>query len=156
MIEEKHTSPRSIFGVPIKPLIIILIFLISLLIVFDRFDINLFLSKTISKKTSEDTSSQSETGSADREIVATPEMIAKATKEVTAEKLEQIESSKSPMAEDRFYYIIDLKSGGDLEAMDVIIKPESVTISSSNGISTTIPRDSIKGIHRFKLPPIEE
>jgi hypothetical protein len=156
MNERNHTSPRSIFGIPVRPLIIILIFLISLLIVFDRFDINLFLSKTISKKTSEEYSSQSETGSADREIVATPEMIAKATKEVTAKKLEQIESSNSPMAEDRFYYIIDLKSGGDLEAMDVLIKPDSVTISSSNGISTTIPRNSIKDIRRFKLPPIEE
>lgn len=156
MIEENHTSPRSIFGVPVKPLIIILIFLISLLIVFDRFDVNLFLSKTISKKTSEETPSQSETGSADREILATPEMIAKATKEVTAKKLEQIESSQSSMAEGRFFYIIDLKSGGDLEAMDVIIKPDRVTISSSNGISTTIPRDSIKDIRRFKLPPIEE
>lgn len=156
MIDENHSPPLSIFGVPIKPLIITIIFLISLLIVFDRFDINLFLSKTISKITSENTPSQSETGSADSEIVATPEMIAKATKEVTAKKLEQIETSKSPMAEDRFYYIIDLKSGGDLEAMDVIIKPDSVIISSSNGISTTIPHDSIKDIRRFKLPPVQQ
>lgn len=156
MIDENHHPPLSIFGVPVKPLVIIIIFLVSLLVVFDRFDVDLFENTLISTEQAEDTSNAPVTGSDSREIVATPEMIAKATKELTAKKLEQIESSTSPMPEDRFYYIIDLKSGGDLEALDVIIKPDSVTISSSNGISTTIPRDSIQEIRRFKLPPVQQ
>jgi len=156
MIEENHSPPRSIFGIRVKPLIIVITFLISLLVVFDRFDVVNYFNNTLSITTSENPPSQSETGYAGREIVATPEMVAKAMEELRVKKLAQIESSQSPISGDIFYYIIDLKSGGDLEAMDVIIEPDTVTLSSSNGISTTIPRESIKDIRRFKLPSIEE
>lgn len=155
MIEE-HRPPISIFGIRLKPLIVFIIFLFSLLIVFDSLDFKRFVSDYRPFPPSEKATEKITPDQNINDIVATPEMISKAMKEIQLEKVQQIETKENVLPEDRFFYIVELTTGGNLEAMDVVMEPDEVIILSSSGIRTVIPRNSVKKISRFKLPPLQQ
>lgn len=155
MIEE-HRPPISIFGIRLKPLIIVIIFLFSLLIVFDPLDFKRFVSDYRPFPPPEKATEKITPDQNINDIVATPEMISKAMKEIQLEKVQQIETKENVLPEDRFFYIIELTTGGTLKAMDVVMEPDEVIILSSSGIRTVIPRNSVKKISRFKLPPLQQ
>ena len=57
------------------------------------------------------------------------------------------------MPTDRFFYVVELISGGDLEGTELTIEPDHVILVSEGGTETTIDRTMVRKIHRFKLPP---
>ena len=97
-------------------------------------------------------SSSSSIKTKDDHIVATPEMISEAMQELKIKKMQEHETAESQPETFRNYYIIELYSGGDLEASDVVIRPDTVTITSDSGIETIISRNSIKDIRRYQIP----
>ncbi len=87
------------------------------------------------------------------DIVATPEMIARARQKIESARHDERENAPHPAATDRFYYIVELFSGGDLESVELTIRPDRVILTSASGIKTVIDRRSVKNIQRIKLPP---
>lgn len=145
---QRQNPPLTLFGISVKGLIAALVFLVTLLVVFDQIDITSMLSDTISLSQKKDANRPGQ----EADIVATPEMISKAMNEVRADKKRALEKIETASPTDRFFYIVELSNGGDIEASDVTIEPESVTVFSPSGIETVIPRTTIKKIRRYKLP----
>jgi hypothetical protein len=147
---QRHNQPVTLFGISLKGLITALVFLVTLFVVFDQVDMKSMFSETISsiqKKQNDD----NQPGHEDT-LVATPEMVSKAISEIRASKKHDHEKTDTVSPTDRFFYIVELYNGGDIEASDVTIEPELVTIISKSGIETVIPRTTIKKIRRYKLP----
>ena len=145
---QRQSPPLTLFGISMKGLITILVFLVTLLAVFNQIDITSMLSETMSLTEKKDDNHSGQ----EADIVATPEMISKAMNEVRAGKKRALEKTDTVSPADRFFYIVELNSGGDIEASEVTIEPQSVTIFSQSGIETVIPRTAIKKIRRYKLP----
>ncbi len=147
---QRHNQPFTLFGISLKGIITTLVFLVTLFVVFDQLDMKSMFSETIStiqKKQNDET----QPGQEDT-IVATPKMVSKAISEIRASKKRDHEQTDTVSPTDRFFYIVELYNGGDIEASDVTIEPELVTIISKSGIETVIPRTTIKKIRRYKLP----
>ena len=147
---QRHNQPFTLFGISLKGIITTLVFLVTLFVVFDQLDMKSMFSETIStiqKKQNDET----QPGQEDT-LVATPEMVSKAISEIRASKKRDHEQTDTVSPTDRFFYIVELYNGGDIEASDVTIEPELVTIISKSGIETVIPRTTIKKIRRYKLP----
>ncbi len=151
---ERQNAPITLFGIPLKGMITALFFLVTLFLVFDPFEFKTMFSEKISLVQKEQgVGNQSEK---DNTIVATPEMISKAMNEIRANKILDYEQTDNVSPTDRFFYIVELHNGGDIEASDVTIEPELVTIVSRSGIQTVIARSTIKKIRRYKLPDPEQ
>jgi hypothetical protein len=86
------------------------------------------------------------------DIVATPEMIARARQKIESARHDERENAPYPAPTDRFYYIVELFSGGNLESAELTIRPDRVILTSASGIKTVIDRRSVKTIQRIKLP----
>lgn len=152
------TGPRTIFGVRVKTIVIFLIFSALLLIAISRSELEaLFKMSEIDKslKTSSGSDSTDQL-SPDNDIVVDQKMLDEAMREVQVEKLNRIESGDAAVPTDRFFYIVELHGGSDLEGVELIIEPDYVTIVSGGGTQTTIERALVKDIKRFKLPPTPE
>lgn len=156
-MRNEESPPLSIFGIRIKSIIILILFLGLLLVVVNRSEIESLLSssgKVLQQKAdfSQETSEQAD----DNHIIVDQEMLSRAMQEVQVEKLTELESQDSTMPTDRFFYVVELTSGGDLEGVDLTIEPDHLTLVSEGGTETTIQRTMVSKIHRFKLPPSSE
>ncbi|MCB2214919.1 hypothetical protein [Desulfofustis glycolicus] len=148
----KPAQPVTVFGIPIKP---VLFFAVIAGIVLTDIDYHRIIEssgKLPFTEQQETDSGQSSTGGP-RDIVATPEMIARARQKLEAARRDERENALHPAAADRFYYIVELYSGGDLESTELTIHPDRIVLTSASGIKTVIERRSVKNIHRIKLPP---
>ncbi len=156
-MKKKDTGPLSIFGIRIKTLFVLLIFIALLLIVINRSEMDSLLQTTGIKNNPAPVATESNNPS-DREnhLVVDEEMLSKAMKEVQVKKLTELESQDSTMPTDRFFYVVELHSGGDLEGTDLTIEADHVVLVSEGGTQTRLKRTAVKDIHRFKLPPTKE
>jgi hypothetical protein len=152
-MDESGNRPLTIFGISLKAIVFVVIFLLSLLLVIDRVDIADLLDSRRPPQKSVDYAESESPENNSRDIVATPEMITEAMRQVEIDRLNQLESSEHFEPTDRFFYIIELTNGSDLEATELTIEPDRVVLSSETGITTVIDRSSIKRIDRIKLPP---
>lgn len=150
-MDEEQRPPRTILKIPLRPLVIIIVVLAGLFIVAGPLDLEDFRDSLISPKPDDKSASKDTSSGEQKEIVATQEMIKKAAEEVQAEKFKALESTETIRPTDRFFYIIELVNGDDLESTNITIKPETVIITSAGGTVTTIPRSSVKNISRFRL-----
>ena len=154
---KKESAPLGIFGIRIKTIIILILFLGLLLVAVNRSEIESLLSTSAVVLQQADNVSQETDGKADENhIVVDQEMLSKAMQEVQVETLTKLESRDSTIPTDRFFYVIELVSGGDLEGVDLTIEADHLTLVSEGGTETTIDRTMVRKIHRFKLPPSSE
>ncbi len=139
------------FGIPIKP---VLFFAVLAGIVLTDIDYHRIIEsyETLPFTGQPGTSSGQSSTTMPQDIVATPEMIARARQKIEAARRGERENAPHPAPSDRFYYIIELFSGGNLEAAELTIRPDRLILTSASGIKTVIDRRSVKKIHRFKLP----
>ena len=151
-MDVKH-RPLSLFGVSLKKLLAALVFLSILAVAIRPTDITSFFSKLLTPGGQKNTG-QNQYHQQDTHITATPEMISAAQKELHAERMREYETAENSSPTDRFFYVIELHDGGDLEAAAITIEPDLVTIMSQSGIKTVIPRASVKKVNRYKLPDL--
>jgi len=151
---EQHNQPITLFGVSLKGIITALVFLTILFAALDPLDLKTVITEMVSsnRDQGQDASPPRQQGT----IVATPEMISKAADEITAKRISDYEKTDSASPKDRFFYIVELVNGGDIDATDVTIEPEIVTIVSRSGIQTVVSRTAIKNIRRYKLPDVTQ
>ncbi len=149
-MENQH-RPLSLLGVSLKKLLAGFVFLSILIVVIKPTDITSFLNQTLSTIQPEK-ADRNQYDQRDTHIDATPEMISAAIQELRADRMRKYETSESSSPTDRFFYVIELLDGGDLEATSVTIEPDLVTIISESGIKTVVSRTAIKKINRYKLP----
>lgn len=147
----KRTGPAAIFGIRIKSILVFAVFLATLLAVINREEILSLINPDNS--TEQTNSDQAKQVGEEQDFVIDQEMLSNAMKEVKADKLAELESDDGAIPTDRFFYIVELVSGGDLEGIDLTIEPDHVILISQGGTSTTIKRTEITNIQRHKLPP---
>jgi len=147
-MREEIKPPTSLFGIRVKSIIFCIIIAASILIVIDPLNIRQLLSPFIPSNVNEQVQPEPQ----DREIIATPEMISKAVSTLLKERSLEHEATDPVSSADRYFYIIELTNGGDLEADNLTIKPGHVTITAATGVETVIPRNTIKNIRKYKLP----
>lgn len=157
-MKQDESGPRSIFGVRLKTILIFLIGSALLLIAINRSEIESLLQMIGIDKGLSISSGPDSTDPQNREndIVVDQKMLQEAMQEVELEQLSRIESEEAAMPTDRFFYIVELYGGSDLEGIELIIEPDYVTIISGGGTETTIERTMVRDIKRFKLPPSPE
>ena len=150
----EDSPPITIFGIKVKAILIVVVIGAIVLVAVNRSEIESLLQRL----TGADRQQTEKAGGTDGEtqehhLVVDQEMLTRAMQEVQVENLKEIESGDSSIPTDRFFFVVELVSGGDLEGIDLTIEPDSVTLVSEGGTETTIPRTSVRKIHRFKLPP---
>lgn len=156
-MKNSESPSHSIFGVRVKTIVVVLLFFTILLVVVNRSEIESLWQTTTLEKVKESVPSTMDSVQPDApHIEVDQEMLSKAMQEVQVEKLSQIESQNSSTPTDRFFYVVELVSGGDLEGIDLVIEPDQVILVSEGGTETTIFRSAIKKINRYKLPPSQE
>lgn len=147
---ETQNRQFSLFGIPLKLIITCSIFIAFLTIIVDPGEFTSFFDEHMitgsSQHRGEDTNQKS------KDIVATPDMVSEAINKIKAEKGREVEQSENISPTQRYFYIVELDNGGDIEASDVTIDPNLVTITSTSGIETVIARTAIKDIRRYRLP----
>ncbi|MBE0584081.1 MAG: hypothetical protein IH612_10030 [Desulfofustis sp.] len=145
-------QPVTVFGIPAKPLVF---FATIAIIVLTDVDYHRITETYEQLSTNRNTPAMPDQSTADtpRDIVVTPEMVDRARREIETTRQAERERGDSPTPADRFYYIIELHSGGDLESVEMTIHPDQVILVSASGVKTVIPRQAIKRINRIKLPP---
>lgn len=153
-MNRKETSPLSIFGIRIKTIVTLLLFIAILLVAVNRKEIESLLTdlKIVPQQETE-ISQKTDDQSEENHLVVDQEMLSKAMQEVQVQKLTELESGDSTIPTDRFFYVVELVSGGDLEGIELTIEADSVILVSEGGTETTIERTMVSKIHRFKLPP---
>jgi hypothetical protein len=151
MINSDQKQPRAVFGVRIKSIVVLALFGCLLFLVIDFSDIS-----KIAKQFSEDRQTKDQVSGrplpAD-DIIVDQEKLSEAMQQVYLQKLAEVEQAESSEPTDRFFYIIEIVGGSDLEAIDITIEPDQVIMLSAGGTETTISRNLVKKIHRIKLPP---
>ena len=146
--------PYSIFGIRIKAIVIVALIGTIVLAAVNRSEIEALLqSLSIVDRQKADRKEATDAETEENHLIVDQEMLTRAMQEVQVEKLGQIESGDPSIPTDRFFYVIELVSGGDLEGIDLTIDSESITLVSEGGTETTLPHTSVSKIHRFKLPP---
>ena len=152
----EDSPPRSIFGVRIKTILVLVLFSVIVLAAVNRSELeSLLKSIPIGEHQQNVADGTNENADGDH-LVVDQEMLARAMQEVQVEKLTELESGDSAIPTDRFFYVVELVSGGDLEGTELTIEPDRVTLVSEGGTKTTIERTMVSKIHRFKLPPSSE
>lgn len=157
-MQQDESGPRTILGIRIKAIVVLLVFLTVLMVVLNRSEIESLLLKTGIDKSLQfsRTVDQDASQSGENHIVVDQKMLEEAIREVQMEQLGRIESGDAATPTDRFFYIIELHGGSDLEGVDLVIDPDYVTIVSEGGTETTVERAMVREIKRFKLPPSQE
>ena len=162
MLEEfdmnrEDSPPRSIFGIRIKTILILVLISLMVLVAVNRSEIeSLLQSLPMGAQKKTEVLDGTDDKADGNHLVVDQEMLAKAMQEVQVEKLTELESGDSTMPTDRFFYVVELVSGGDLEGIELTIDPDFLTLVSEGGTKTTIERTMVSRIHRFKLPPSSE
>lgn len=156
-MKNSESPSHSIFGIRVKSIVVVLLFLTILLVVVNRSEIESLWQATSLEKVKESVPAIKNTVQPDTpHLEVDQDMLSKAMQEVQVEKLSQIESQNSSIPTDRFFYVVELVSGGDLEGIDLVIEPDQVILVSEGGTKTTLSRSAINKIHRYKLPPSQE
>lgn len=157
-MKEDDSGPRVLFGIRIRTLFIFIVCAALVLIVINRSEIDSLMEKTgLDKSLAPAPGIESGTGTNNSgDIVVDQRMLEEAMLNVQVERLAELESRDATIPTNRFFYIVELHSGGDLEGTELTIEPDQVTLVSEGGTETTIERTAIKDIKRFTLPPLEE
>ncbi|MGA7279463.1 MAG: hypothetical protein WBW79_16105 [Desulfocapsaceae bacterium] len=151
MMNNDQKQPLAAFGVRVKTIIVLVLFGCLLFLVIDISDISRLAERFYGDHQAKDqTSSLPMPG---EDIVVDQEALSEAMQQVYLQKLAEIEQAESSEPTDRFFYIIEIVGGSDLEAVDITIEPDQVIMLSAGGTETTINRSLVKKIHRIKLPP---
>jgi hypothetical protein len=151
MMHSDQKQPYAVFGVRIKTIVVLVLFGCLLLLAIDFSDISRHAERFYGDHvTTEQNSSMVLPG---EDIVVDQEELSEAMQQVYLQKLAEIEQAESSEPTDRFFYIIEIVGGSDLEAVDITIEPDQVIMLSAGGTETTINRKLVKKIHRIKLPP---
>jgi hypothetical protein len=151
MMNNEHKQPRAVFGVRIKTIVTLALFGCLLFLVIDVSDISRYAERFYGDYQASDQSSNLPLPSED--IIVDQEELSEAMQQVYLQKLAEIEQAKGSEPTDRFFYIIEIIGGSDLEAVDITIEPDQVIMLSAGGTETTVNRSLVKKIHRIKLPP---
>ncbi len=144
----EHRPPLSVFGIPVKLIVCGVVIMIGILADFD----SRIRHDAITRFTPPQHEAPSATTSGERNLLITPEMIEQARREIIMNRLAQQEFAVPDDPTDRFLYQIELHSGGTIDTFDLTIRPQEVIVLSPSGVQTSLPREAIKQIHRFKLP----
>lgn len=156
-MKNEYSPPRSIFGIRIKTIVVLALFCSVVLVAVNRSEIkSLLKSLPIGEQKRSEIADGMDENANSNHLVVDQEMLARAMQEVQVEKLTELESGDSTIPTDRFFYVVELVSGGDLEGVELTIEPDTVTLVSEGGTKTTIERTMVSKIHRFKLPPSSE
>jgi hypothetical protein len=148
---ENYHRPLSLFGIPLKKLLAGIIFFSVLLAAINPSELKSFFKRVTTNQIDSENSHPEQDAS---HIIATDEMISKAIKELSGNRIQTYEQPGSNSSTDRLFYVIELHDGGDLQASSVLIEPDLVTVISQSGIKTILPRTTIKKISRYTLPDI--
>ena len=148
-----QNQPITIFGVSLKGIIVTIFFLMVIFVVIDPLEMRSDISNKLPGLTNY-LEPDNHDSKQDSHIDATPEMVSEAMRELRNAKALEHESTTNDQPTDRFFYIVELHNGGDIEASEAKIESESVTIISTSGIETVLPRSSVKDVRRYKLPAI--
>ena len=150
----EDSPPITIFGIRLKAILVAVLIGTIVLVAVNRSEIESLLQRLPGAEWVQIDQAGGTNGNAEeRHLVVDQEMLARAMQEAQVEKLNEIESGDSSIPTDKFFFVVELVSGGDLEGTDLTIEPDSVTLVSGGGTETTIPRTWVRKIHRFKLPP---
>lgn len=156
-MNNEDSPPRSIFGIRIKTILVLVLFSVIVLAAVNRPEIESLLKSLPMGEQQKSKVGDGMNKNADgNHLVVDQEMLARAMQEVQVERLAELESGDSSIPTDRFFYVVELVSGGDLEGIELTIEPDYVTLVSEGGTKTTIERTTVSKIHRFKLPPSSE
>jgi hypothetical protein len=147
-------QPVTVFGIPVKPVLFLAVIAGIVLIDIDYHRI-IESSEKLPFTGQRVAETERSSKTMPRDIIATPEMITRARQKIEAARREEMENAPRPNAIDRFYYIVELYSGGDIESAELTIHPDRIVLTSASGIKTIIDRRSVRNIHRIKLPPEE-
>ncbi len=152
------SRPLAVFGIRIKTIVVLAVFGALLLVAVNRSEIESLLrpSGIVQQQTDSSTEKAENRSPEQTHLIVDQEMLSKAMREVQVEKLAELESKDSSVPTDRFFYVVELTSGGDLEGVDLTIEPDQVILVSEGGTKTTIDANSVKKIHRYKLPPSKQ
>ena len=151
-MNQRKKPPLAIFGLPLKAILVVLVFLVVLLSLFNPLEFEQSLQDVVKKAGQQSGNTFPPAEEPDNEIKATPEMISKAAREVQEKRVKEFESEQQTPAKVN-YYLINLADGGSIEAESVSIKPDLVSVITAQGIETVIPRKDIRNIIRLKLDP---
>lgn len=144
------SGPAAVFGIRIKSIIIVIVFSAVLLVAVNWSEITShFNDDNVIRQAME----QAEQNTEKQHIIVDEEMLSNAIREVQNEKLAELETSNGSIPTDRFFYVVELISGGDLDGVDLTIEPDQVVLLSEGGTRTTIKRTDVQKVHRYKLPP---
>ncbi len=154
-MKRDDSGPLAIFGIRIKTIVVLAVFGALLLVAVNRSEIESLLrsSVTAPQQPGSSTETAEDRATEQNHLVVDQEMLTTAMREVQIEKLAELESKDSTVPTDRFFYVVELVSGGDLEGVDLTIEPDQVILISEGGTKTTIDSTSVKKIHKYKLPP---
>ena len=156
-MNNEDSPPRSIFGIRIKNILVLMLISIIVLAAVNRSEIeSLLKSLPVGEQQKSKVADEMNENADSNHLVVDQEMLARAMQEVQVEKLAELESGDSSIPTDRFFYVVELVSGGDLEGIELTIEPDYVILVSDGGTKTTIERTMVSKIHRFKLPPSSE
>jgi len=144
-------GPAAIFGLHIRHIFGVIIFLIILLAVVNVSEITRFFK--VERLIGQPAPERSVQSGEPRDIVVDEEMLSKAMREVQRAKLEEMEEGDGSIPTDRFFYVVELIGGSDLEGVDLTIEADHVILVSEGGTRTTIKRTDVKDIQRYKLAP---
>ena len=151
---EEESPPLTIFGVRLKTILVLAVISLIVLVAVNRSEIESLLRRVpIGEQQNTEVKGKNDDKSDGNHLVVDQEMLARAMQEVQVKKLSELESGDSLIPTDRFFYVVELVSGGDLEGIELTIDPDYVTLVSEGGTKTTIERTMVSKIHRFKLPP---
>ena len=157
-MNKNDSGPLAIFGIRIKTIVVLFVFGALLLVAINRSEImSLLKSPGIVTEQSGSMIDQAEDqATGQNHLVVDQEMLTRAMREVQVEKLAELESKDSAAPTDRFFYVVELASGGDLEGVDLTIEPDQVILISAGGTKTEIDSSLVEKIHRYKLPPAKK
>jgi hypothetical protein len=156
-MNREDPPPRSIFGIRIKTILMLVLSSLIVLAAVNRSEIESLLQSLPIGAQRKTVVIDEMDGKADgNHLVVDQDMLARAMQEVQVEKLTELESGDSTIPTDRFFYVVELVSGGDLEGVELTIDTDYLTLISEGGTKTTIERTMVSKVHRFKLPPSSE
>lgn len=150
-MKKRNHPPLAIFGIHLKSLLTVLVFLVVLLSLFNPLEVKQSI-KGVFETTERQSVVTSPAETPENEINATPEMISKAARELRERRISTYESGQETSGKIN-YYLVNLVDGGSIEAESISIKPDQVTVITAQGIETVIPRTNIRNIIRLKLDP---
>lgn len=153
-MKKEESAPLALFGIRIKTLITLLLFIAIVLAAVNRNELaSLLTSLKNAAQQETDISLEKANKTEENHLIVDQEMLSKAMQEVQVQKVMEFEAGDSTIPTDRFFYVVELVSGGDLEGIELTIEPDAVILVSEGGTETTIERTMVSKIHRFKLPP---